>query len=78
MWVEAPVSIYQSLGSGPLREQEALKGLGKVGYGANRFSIPCIALVALISVVPFLAADLAAWRTAALPGVGTAIAMVGI
>ena len=61
----------------PIKRVGNLKGLGKVGCGANRCSIPCIPLVALISVAPFLAVDLAAWRTVALLGVGMAIAMVG-
>ena len=77
MWAEALVSRYQSQGSSPLRDQEALKAFGKVGCGANRFSTLCIPLVSLISVVPFLATDLAAWRTVALLGVGTTIITVG-
>ena len=64
-------------GLGPIKKVGGLKGLNKVGCGANRFSTPCIPLVALISVVPFFAADLVAWRTAALPRVGTTIATVG-
>ena len=71
-YVQVPVT-----GLEPIKRVGGLKGLDKVGCGANRFSTLCIPLVALISVVPFLAVDLAAWRTTALPRVGTAIATVG-
>ena len=64
-------------GLGPIKRVGGLKGLGKVGCGANRFFTPCIPLVALISVVPFLVANLASWQTAALLGVGTTNATVG-
>ena len=74
-YVQIPVT-----GLGPIKRAEGLKGLkrlGKVGCGANKFSTLCIPLVALISVVPFLAADLTTWRMMALPEVGTTIAIVG-
>ena len=71
-YVQVPVTRL-----GPIKRVGGLKGLDKVDCGANRFSTLCIPLVALISVVPFLAADLAVWRMAALSGVGTAIATVG-
>ena len=71
-YVQVPVT-----GLRPIKRVGGLKGLDKVDCGANRFSTLCIPLVALISVVPFLAANLASWQTAALPGVGTTSAMVG-
>lgn len=61
----------------PIKRTGGVKGLSEMSCVADNISSPCIPLVALVGIVPFLQIDLAARWTASLPDVGTAINAVG-